>query len=61
MSSNRGWILVLTLIVALFLAISGAFQYPLNTMGIVYILLYELIVVLGCISILFLIYKKGIE
>jgi hypothetical protein len=61
MSPNRDWILFLTLIVTLLFAAAGAFMYPLNAMGLLNILLYELIIFTGILSILFLIYKKGIE
>ena len=61
MSPSREWILFLALIVTLLIAAAGAFMYPLNTMGLLNILLYELIIFTGTISILFLIYKRGIE
>ena len=61
MSPQRDWILFLTLVVVLALAMAGAFMYPLNTMGIFDILLYELIIITGSFSILFVIYKRGIE
>jgi hypothetical protein len=61
MSPNRDWILFLALIVTLLMAAAGAFMYPLNTMGLLNILLYELVIFTGTISILVLIYKRGIE
>ena len=61
MSPNRDWILFLTTIASLVLAITGAFMYPLNTMGLLDILFYELIIFIGVLSLMFLIYKRGIE
>jgi uncharacterized membrane protein YccC len=61
MSPNRDWILFIAAIVALALAVSSAFMYPLNEMELPAILVYELLVFAGVLSIIYLIYRKGIE
>jgi hypothetical protein len=61
MSPKRDWILYLTVIVALSLALAGTFMYPLNTAELGVILGYELAVIAGVLVIMFLIHKKGIE
>lgn len=48
-------------ILCVILAIIGGVLYPLNTMHIFWILLYEVTVILGAIGIIMLIYHRGFE
>ena len=48
-------------IICIILAISGALMYPLNTYSIMWVILYETVVILGSIGIIFIIYYKGFE
>ena len=46
-------------IICMILAMLGGLMYPLNTMDIFWIILYEITVFLGVSSILLLIYRQG--
>lgn len=48
-------------IVCMILAMLGGLMYPLNTMDILWIILYEITVFLSISGILLLIYRQGFE
>jgi hypothetical protein len=48
-------------IVCIVLAMFGAFMYPLNTVHILWIILYEAIIFFAVVGILLLIQKEGFE
>ncbi|MHA1936310.1 MAG: hypothetical protein ACW97A_13625 [Candidatus Thorarchaeota archaeon] len=59
MQPNKSWLLALTLIVCITLALTGAFYYPLSNEGLLEIIAYELTVSFGAFGILLLIHKRG--
>ncbi len=48
-------------ITCMILAMSGGLMYPLNTMDILWIILYEMTIFFSISGILFLIYREGFE
>ena len=48
-------------IICMILAMLGGLMYPLNTMDILWIILYELTILFGVSGILILIHKEGFE
>ena len=48
-------------IICIVLAILGGFMYPLNTVDIVWVILYEVTIIFAVTGILILIYKKGFD
>lgn len=48
-------------IICMILAMLGGLMYPLNTMDILWIILYELTILFSVSGILFLIHKEGFE
>ena len=48
-------------IICMILAMLGGLMYPLNTMDILWIILYEITVFLSISGILLLIYRQGFE
>ena len=48
-------------ILCIALAFSGALMYPLNTYNILWIILYEMTVILGGIGILYILYSRGFK
>ncbi len=61
MFSSRQYILIIIGIVAISLGITGGFIYPLSGEGIVSIILYETLVILGILGILLLVNSRGLE
>ncbi|MGV9103879.1 MAG: hypothetical protein ACOC3C_07175 [Candidatus Thorarchaeota archaeon] len=60
MIADRYWILIITAIICMALAISGAFFYPLDTQPITYLLAYELLTILFILGLMKLIYERGL-
>jgi hypothetical protein len=60
MIADRYWILVITAIICIALAITGALFYPLNTQPIPYLVAYELLTILFILGIMKLIYERGL-
>ena len=58
---ERDWILYITAIVCVILTLVGNFMYPLNEMDILYILAFDVALILGVFGILRLIQKRGLE
>lgn len=48
-------------IICMILAMLGGLMYPLNTMDILWIILYELTILFGVSGILIIIHKEGFE
>lgn len=48
-------------ILCFILALFGGTVYPLNTMNILWIFLYEIVIILGSLGIIMLIYQRGFE
>ena len=48
-------------IICIILAILGGFMYPLNTMDILWIILYEVTIFFAVVGILLLIQKEGFD
>jgi membrane-bound ClpP family serine protease len=46
-------------IICMILALLGAFMYPLNTMGIIWVILYEVTILFAVSGILLLIQREG--
>ena len=59
MQPNKSWLLVITLVVCIAIALTGAFYYPLSNEGLLEIIAYELTIAFGAFGILFLIHKRG--
>lgn len=61
MTEGRVWILYITAIVCIALVFVSNFMYPLNEFEIVYILAYDLAVILGILGIIRLVQKRALE
>lgn len=51
----------ITALLCFILAIIGGVMYPLNTLHIFWIFLYEAVVILGALGIIALLYRRGFE
>ncbi|MFW9925134.1 MAG: hypothetical protein ACFFDM_00025 [Candidatus Thorarchaeota archaeon] len=58
---SRAWLIIFSGIICVSLAILGGFLYPLSSQGILAILAYEIVVILGVVGLLALVKKKALE
>ncbi|MDF1537455.1 MAG: hypothetical protein P1Q69_00940 [Candidatus Thorarchaeota archaeon] len=61
MTAEREWILYIAGIVSVAIALVSNFMYPLNEMGILYILAFDATIIFGVFCILLLIQKRALE
>jgi len=61
MFSGRQYILIITGMIAISLGIIGGMSYPLVNNGILSIILYESLIILGVSGLLLLINARGLE
>ena len=61
MAEEQEWILYIVGIVSVGITLVSNFMYPLNEMGILYILAFDAAVILGVFGILRLIQKRALE
>ena len=61
MDSGRQYILIVAGIIAIALGIIGGMSYPLVNEGILNIILYEILIILGISGCLLLINNRGLE
>lgn len=61
MTAEREWILYIAGILSVAIALVSNFMYPLNEMGILYVLAFDATVILGVFAILRIIQKRALE
>jgi hypothetical protein len=61
MLTGRQYILIAAGIITVALSLAGGLMYPLVNQGILTIVIYEIVVILGISALLMLIYRKGME
>lgn len=61
MAAEREWILYIVGIVCIAITLVSNFMYPLNEMEILYILAFDISVILGVLGVLRLIQKRALE